>query len=282
MAAGRGARRVEQAIAHNARAYDAVAATYERTHPEIFNDVEQARLADAVRDVLAACRTGRTPPRVLDVGSGTGNLTAHFLSQGVEVVSADISTVCLAMVGERFRASGRHAVQRLDGTTLAPFADGAFDVAACYSVLHHVPDYLALVSEMARVVRTGGLVYIDHERHDASWTDPAYAAYMAEAWVFPPKRWTRFLDPRAYWRRIQPLLQWRRWADRRWMPEGDLHIWPDDHIEWSAITARLATHGVAPVIARDFLLYNANLDRTVWERWRHQLTDHRMWVGRKG
>ena len=225
--------------------------------------------------------TGRAP-RVLDVGAGTGNLTAHFLNQGAEVVSADVSPGCLRVVAERFASTGRHAVQLLDGRSLAALADASFDVAACYSVLHHVPDYLALVSEMARVVRPGGLVVIDHERHDASWLpDAARDQFANEVWVFPPKRWTRFLTPRNYWNRIRPLLEWRRWFDARWMPEGDLHIWPDDHIEWARVEARLRDQGVAAELVRDYLLYDAHYDRGAWERWKDRLTDHRMWVGRK-
>lgn len=272
----------DAAIAHNVRAYDALAATYDAAHPEIFNPVEQARLAQAVRDALAACAMAASPPRVLDVGAGTGNLTAHFLAAGAHVTSADVSAECLRVTRERFQATGRHETQRIDGRSLRVFADGTFDVVACYSVLHHVPDYLALVEEMARVTRPGGVISIDHERHDASWTDPNHAQFMAEAWVFPPKHWSRFFRPGNYWKRIRPRLEWRRWFNPRWMPEGDLHIWPDDHIEWARVEARAQAHGVVPVFARDYLLYDAHLDLGAWERWKDRVTDHRLWVGRKG
>ncbi|MHB8837452.1 MAG: class I SAM-dependent methyltransferase [Gemmatimonadaceae bacterium] len=271
----------DEAVAHNVRAHDAVAATYDAAHSEIFNPIEQERLAQAVRDVLAVCARGADRLRVVDVGAGTGNLTGHFLACGASVVSADVSPGSLRVAAERFATTGRHAIQQIDGRTLAPFADASFDVAACYSVLHHVPDYLALVDEMARVVRPGGVVYIEHERHDASWQDPLREQFMREAWVFPPRRLTRFVNPRNYWRRLRPLLQWRRWLDPRWMPEGDLHIWPDDHIEWAEIEAGLLRRGVTAVLVRDYLLYDTHLDRAVWERWKDRITDHRMWVGRK-
>jgi ubiquinone/menaquinone biosynthesis C-methylase UbiE len=276
-------RDVDRSIAHNVAAYDEVATTYDGQHPEIFNPVEQGRLAEAVREVLAAVTSqdGR-PARVLDVGAGTGNLTAHFLTAGASVVSADVSPACLRVVGEKFGGTGRHDVQLIDGRSLGVFADGSFDVAACYSVLHHVPDYVEIAGEMARVVRSGGLVYLDHERHDASWLpDPSRDQFMDEAWVFPPKSWKRFVKPRNYWNRIRPLLQWQRWFNPRWMPEGDLHIWPEDHIEWARIENRLRACGVVPEIVHDYLQYDANYDRGAWERWKDRLTDFRMWVGRK-
>jgi hypothetical protein len=104
---------------------------------------------------------------------------------------------------------------------------------------------------------------------------------MREVYVFPPKRWTRFLDPRKYWNRIRPLLQWQRWFDRRWMPEGDLHIWPDDHIEWARVEERARHAGVVTEFVRDYLLFEARYDRAAWERWKDRVTDYRMWVGRK-
>jgi len=276
------AQSTDRAIAHNIAAYDAAALTYDVSHPEIFNTIEQERLARSVRRALAAAdHAVNRPARVLDVGAGPGNLTAHFLAAGAIVVSADVSPGCLRRTVERFAASGRHSAQQIDGRTLGVFPDDAFDIVACYSVLHHVPDYLALIGEMARVTRRGGLLYLDHERHDASWTDPAREQFMLEAWVFPPKRWTRFVTPSNYWNRLRPLLQWRRWFNRRWMPEGDLHIWPDDHIEWGRVEERARTHGVVREEVHDYLLYDAHFDRAVWERWNRRISDYRLWLGRK-
>jgi ubiquinone/menaquinone biosynthesis C-methylase UbiE len=273
----------DERIAQNVAAHDAVARTYDARHPEIFNDVEQSRLAAAVREALNGVEAPAAGgARVLDIGTGTGNLTAHFLTAGAQVTAADISAECLRVVTEKFGATGRLQTSLLDGRGLHQFADGSFDVAACYSVLHHVPDYLALVREMARVVRPGGVVYIDHERHDASWgADPQRDAFIAEAVQWPAKSWTRFVKPGNYWKRIRPLLEWRRWRDPRWMPEGDLHIWPDDHIEWARVESTLAAEGVHVLAVHDYLLFEARYDRGAWERWKDRVSDYRMWLGRK-
>jgi 2-polyprenyl-3-methyl-5-hydroxy-6-metoxy-1,4-benzoquinol methylase len=275
--------RADDWIARNVAAHDAVARTYDMRHPEIFNAVEQARLAAAVHEAVQAVPPSASgaPLRVLDIGTGTGNLTAHFLAAGAHVTAADVSPKCLHVVAEKF-GGPRLATALLDGRGLSSFADGAFDIVACYSVLHHVPNYAALVLEMARVVRPGGAVFIDHERHDASWLpDPARDAFLAEAVVWPPRTWRRFLKPGNYWKRLRPLLSWRRWRDARWMPEGDLHIWPDDHIEWARVEAAAAVHGVRPVIVRDYLLYEPRYRRDAWERWRDRASDYRLWIGRK-
>jgi ubiquinone/menaquinone biosynthesis C-methylase UbiE len=44
-----------------------------------------------------------------------------------------------------------------DGERL-PFADGSFDVAFCVATLHHAIDLHAMVAELARVTRRGGIV----------------------------------------------------------------------------------------------------------------------------
>jgi len=270
-------------ITRNRRAHDRVARVYDTRHDDIFNDVEQERLAAAAREAVATVRgVSRGGMRALDVGAGTGNLTRHLLAGGARVTAADLSAGCLAVVRERFGETGRVETALLDGLGLTEFDDATFDLAACYSVLHHVPDYLALVREMGRVVRRGGVVFLDHERHDASWLPNAERdAFLREAVTWPAKTWRRFVRPASYWRRLCRALEWRRWFDRRWMPEGDLHIWPDDHIEWTKVESALAAVGVRAVVSRDYLLYEPRYRRDAWERWKGRLTDYRMWIGEK-
>ena len=221
-------------IEHNRRAHDRVAGVYDQRHPEIFNDIEQARLARVLSHAASLAHDGRSGPlRALDVGCGTGNLTRQLVALGARVTAADLSRELLAEITRRFGASGQVTTLALNGRNLEPIPDGAFDLAVVYSVLHHVPDYAALVGEMARVVRPGGIVLIDHERSDASWTSAPYQTFLREAVTPPPRRrWWYWLQPSRYWKRLRPALEWQRWFDARWMPEGDLHIWADDHIEW--------------------------------------------------
>lgn len=271
----------ERAIAHNRAAHDRLGGRYDARHPEIFNDVEQARLAAVLAHAvqLAAGPAGTT--RALDVGCGTGNLTRHLLALGARVTAADLSPGVLAEVARRFGDGGRLEIQQLNGSDLRPLADDSFDLVVSYSVLHHVPDYGALVREMARVARPGGIVLVDHERSDASWTSGDRRTFLAEAVVTPPRRWWYFLQPSRYWKRLRPLLEWRRWFDERWMPEGDLHIWPDDHIEWARVEDALADGGCLPEESVEYLAFEPRYTREVWERWRPRCSDMRVLIARK-
>lgn len=271
-------------IAENRAAHDRLLAGYDARHPEIFNDIEQARLGAAVARAVGAIATG-TPPEsrvMLDVGAGTGNLTAHLLAHPGRVVACDLSPGMLAILPGRLGAAGRLGTLALNGTDLRPQPDQSVDLVAAYSVLHHVPDYLTFVRDFARVVRPGGVILIEHEKAPAYWEmNDELRRFFAEAVVWPPKRWTRFVDPASYWRRIAPFLVWRRWRDPRWMPEGDLHIWPDDHIEWSRVEQVLGEGGCEVVARDDHLAYEPRFQRAVWERHRGRVADTRSFLARR-
>ncbi len=247
--------------------------------------VEQARLGETVARAVAALRTGNASPVMLDVGAGSGNLTRWLLRHPGAVVAADLSAGMLdTLVRELAReAPGRATGLVLDGRDLRPLGDGSVDLAAAYSVLHHIPDYLATVAELARVVRPGGVVYLDHEKAPAYWEQgPALRRFLAEAVIRPPRRRWRFVDPRSYWRRLRPLLTWQRWFDRRWMPEGDLHIWPDDHVEWDGIERTLAAQGFEVIERREYLAYEPRYRREAFERaQREGVVDTRSLIARK-
>jgi SAM-dependent methyltransferase len=276
----------DPAIAHNRLAHDRLGGTYEARHPEIFNEVEQERLRASLARAVAAIAPGARAPVMLDVGAGSGNLSRRLLAHPGTVVAADLSPGMLGRLRRQLdaEAPGRTSALLLNGTDLRPLADGAVDLAAAYSVLHHIPDYLAMVAEMARVVRPGGVVYLDHEKSPAYWEQgPELRRFLEAAVVRPPRRRWRYLDPRSYWRRLRPLLTWRRWLDPRWMPEGDLHIWPDDHVEWHAVESLLRERGFELVERCDYLAYEPRYRREEWERARRdaRVADTRLLIMRK-
>ena len=102
---------------------------------------------EPVATMLAAVAEVR-PQRVLDVGSGTGDLTA--LVAAPEVVCVDLSPAAV----EAARSRGLDA-QVADVQSL-PFTDGEFDVVLGNWMLYHVPDLDRGLAEIARVLRPGG------------------------------------------------------------------------------------------------------------------------------
>lgn len=85
--------------------------------------------------------------RILDIGSAGGWLRQH-LAEDCEYVAFDYPATATALYRTRPHVFG-------DACRL-PFADGVFDHVACLEVLEHVRDPDKVLSEVARVLRSGG------------------------------------------------------------------------------------------------------------------------------
>ena len=85
--------------------------------------------------------------RVLDVGAGTGALTAELVARGTSVAAADPSPEFVAALRTRFPGVEVHEAPAEE----LPFETGSFDVALAQLVVAFVSDAPAAVAEMARV-----------------------------------------------------------------------------------------------------------------------------------
>jgi ubiquinone/menaquinone biosynthesis C-methylase UbiE len=257
-------------IARNVAVHDRIARKYETRHGEIFNDVEQNRLRSALKAAKDAIRTQTEPVQAFDFGCGSGNLTSHLLALGLEVTAADVSPEFLQLVQSRYP---RVATVQMNGRDLSNIAEASFDLVATYSVLHHVPDYLAAVREMARICKPGGVVSIDHEQNESYWSgDSLYARFRRKALRFD---WRKYLRPLNYVHRL------RRVFDPKFANEGDIHVWPDDHIDWSRIKRAMLDCGLEIVLEQDYLLYQQLYRSDVYDQFSGRCTDTKMMLFRK-
>jgi ubiquinone/menaquinone biosynthesis C-methylase UbiE len=94
--------------------------------------------------------------RVLDVGAGTGALTAELVARGGQVAAADPSPQFAATLRERYPdVDAREApAEHL------PWPDESFDAALAQLVVSFMKDAPAGIAEMRRVVRPGGVVAV--------------------------------------------------------------------------------------------------------------------------
>ena len=259
-------------IERNIAIHNQVAQKYEKLHGEIFNEIEQDRLAASLARARDAIRTGAEPPRALDFGCGSGNLTRHMLALGLQVTAADVSPDFLRLVERRFPSERLNLLQ-MNGRDLSNVADESFDLIAAYSVLHHIPNYLAAIGELARICKRGGVIFLDHEQTEEYWRGNAvYDAFRKEALRFD---WRKYLNPSNYVHRV------RRMFNPRHSNEGDIHVWADDHIEWNRIVALLAGLDFEAVEEEEYLLYRRLYRRDVYERYVGRCTDTKVMIFRK-
>jgi ubiquinone/menaquinone biosynthesis C-methylase UbiE len=92
--------------------------------------------------------------KVLDVGAGTGALTAELARRGAEVAAVDPSPPFVAALGRKFPDADTRAATAEE----LPWADASFDAVLAQLVLTFMNDAPAGIAEMRRVARPGGVV----------------------------------------------------------------------------------------------------------------------------
>ncbi|KAI9668112.1 MAG: putative secondary metabolism biosynthetic enzyme [Bathelium mastoideum] len=98
---------------------------------------------------------------ILDVGCGPGTITVDFAkiaSQG-KVTGLDASSDVIEQAKQLATSRGLQniAFEATDANTL-PFPDASFDIVFCHQVLQHVKQPVAILKEMKRVTKPGGIV----------------------------------------------------------------------------------------------------------------------------
>jgi ubiquinone/menaquinone biosynthesis C-methylase UbiE len=102
-------------------------------------------------------------PRVLDVGTGTGQFIEVMTSAAPkikEIVGIDLSEGALKAARNKFSADARIRFEKMDGAHL-DFPSGTFDVACLSNSLHHLGNAQPVLHEMARVLKSGGVLVIN-------------------------------------------------------------------------------------------------------------------------
>ena len=122
-------------------------------------------------------------PRVLDIGCGEGAFAAAMLDAGAHVVAVDIAEEPLR------RARSRRP--ELDLRLVAPdgpwpLDDASFDAVWAGEVIEHVADTAAWLSEVRRVLRSGGSLVV---------STPAHGRLALMRLAFSPRAFAEHFDP---------------------------------------------------------------------------------------
>src|SRR6202022_1432711 len=114
------------------------------------------------RDVLAHLFEGRTSGRLgLDVGCGGGLLAEEIARLGCRVTGVDPSANSLATARAHASASGLGIDYRQGTGEALPFQARPLDIVFCCDVLEHVSSVPAVVREIGRVLKPGGVFLYD-------------------------------------------------------------------------------------------------------------------------
>lgn len=121
-----------------------------------------------VDDWWVACRESigvRNPPlQMLDVGTGTALIPIQFcqLSSTVRIMAIDLASEMLKRAKAnvlRAEFSDRIELKLVDAKQL-PYAAGEFATVVSNTIIHHIPEPLAALREMVRVLAPSGFLFI--------------------------------------------------------------------------------------------------------------------------
>ncbi|MEQ1794895.1 MAG: class I SAM-dependent methyltransferase [Nitrospira sp.] len=129
-------------------------ANYRTAEMQVFYDMAFDRIVKLLN----------VPPNsmILDAGCGSCAKSVLLAAKGFRLTSIDYSTDALKLAEETVRAHGvaDRITLKQDNLLGLSFPDGAFQYVLCWGVLMHIPDLQLALSELARVVRPGGMLVL--------------------------------------------------------------------------------------------------------------------------
>ena len=138
--------------------------------PEVMDTYEEARDYDSmdhqavnklfVEDLLAAGKIGTD---ILDVGTGTAQIPVELCrhSEDCRIIAIDMAVYMLDLARFNIEVDGftqRIFLQQIDAKDML-FESEMFDSVISNSIIHHIPEPLAVLVESIRVTRPGGLLF---------------------------------------------------------------------------------------------------------------------------
>lgn len=122
--------------------------------------------------------------RVLDFGCGPGTISTGLAKpiapgelHGVDMEESQIDLARLVAEAKGLD----NAIFHVGDVTKLDFEDDFFDVAHCHNVLMHVPDTMAVLTEVKRVLKPGGIIGCREMMCGSSFTHPDFGV-IRRAW----------------------------------------------------------------------------------------------------
>lgn len=108
-----------------------------------------------------ASQTGmQSPLDVADIGCGAGTQCRLWAERGHRVHGVDVNEPLIRLAEKRSLEQGLSIKFEVGSATALPWGDRTMDVCLVPELLEHVTDWQSCLNEAARVLRSGGLLYL--------------------------------------------------------------------------------------------------------------------------
>ena len=105
-------------------------------------------------------RVANSGNRVLEIGCSMGMDLAELSKLGCHCMGVDLSPESIKVAQHHFQLMEIQADLQVENAENLSFEDGDFDVVYSFGVLHHTPNIERALSEVYRVLRPGGKIFL--------------------------------------------------------------------------------------------------------------------------
>ena len=174
---------------------------------------------------------------VLEVACGRGGFVRALARQGARVAGCDFSSAALHAAASKLLGLAlchQPFLIQADAQSL-PFASHSFDLVVSCETIEHLPQHRSALSEMYRVARPGGRLFL---------TTPNYANFMGLYDVYarfrhPARKDDQPFDRRQWFPQIRRWIRQAGWKILR--TDGTVHLFPffpgHNPLRWEGLEA---------------------------------------------
>lgn len=162
--------------------------------------------------------------RAIDVGCGEGKFTRALTAHFDEVHGVDVKESSIAKAQAGAQAQGKDVKFQVASGQSLPFPDQYFDAVVFSNSLHHMPDPAAALAQAARVLKSGGLLYVMEPVASGNYHDAT--KLVNDETMVRTQAWQAMNAARDFTHKTEILYRARR-------SFSDFEEWKADQIERS-------------------------------------------------
>lgn len=172
------------------------------TNNQLKEDINEAKRINDLEKLLGPFKN----KKILDVGCGTGGFVVSAANKCAKVVGLEPDEKALEVCLLKQKESRLKNAEFLKGVgEKMPFNKEEFDIVHSLTVLEHVENVEKSITEMARVTKKGGMIYIKtpnylsfYEGHYKLFWLPKFPKFLAKIYLKIRKRPPKFIDTINY------------------------------------------------------------------------------------